>query len=223
MFFNPGDVKYFKPVEIRTRLGLRVRVWIFRVKLKSLWVHTDWWNVSSVTQSNKTTQFAWTCTGECTLPPISDLLLFLCYLNTSSTLDFLLSEDVIESTNSQGWIILLLWLTSSTKPPIRGSPISTRCRPHTGGGTLSISRLTMTGPININTLSRRKLKLSPHSSSTRKLIKNPTARSSRPEGSPSTRARPSFTRPPSVLPRGRIGLRANRSPDLGANSWKGAK
>ena len=24
MFFNPGDVKYFKPVEIRTRLGLRV-------------------------------------------------------------------------------------------------------------------------------------------------------------------------------------------------------
>ena len=160
--------------------------------------------------------------------PSFPLLIYCCFYATLIHLVFwfphpLIPEDVIESTNSQGRIILLLWLTSSTKPPIRGSPISTRYRPRMEGGTLSTSRLTTTGLININTPSRRKLKLSPHSSSTRKLIKNPTARSSRPEGSPSTRARPSFTRLPSALPRGRIGLRASRSPDPGANSWKGAK
>jgi hypothetical protein len=32
MFFNPSDVKYFKPVEVRTRQGLRVFICLFRVK-----------------------------------------------------------------------------------------------------------------------------------------------------------------------------------------------
>jgi pre-rRNA-processing protein TSR1 len=32
MFFNPGDVKYFKPVEIRTKLGLRVYLYECRAK-----------------------------------------------------------------------------------------------------------------------------------------------------------------------------------------------
>jgi hypothetical protein len=28
MFFNPKDIKYFKPVEVRTKLGLRVNIWL---------------------------------------------------------------------------------------------------------------------------------------------------------------------------------------------------
>ena len=35
MFFNPGDVKYFKPIEIRTRLGLRVTMFLLREESKN--------------------------------------------------------------------------------------------------------------------------------------------------------------------------------------------
>lgn len=31
MFFNPKDVKYFKPVEVRTKMGLKVNIYLFRV------------------------------------------------------------------------------------------------------------------------------------------------------------------------------------------------
>jgi hypothetical protein len=35
MFFNPSDVKYFRPIEVRTKLGLRVRVNLFRAKSRN--------------------------------------------------------------------------------------------------------------------------------------------------------------------------------------------
>jgi len=40
MFFNPGDVKYFRPIEVRTKMGLRVIVCLFRVKSRNPWVRT---------------------------------------------------------------------------------------------------------------------------------------------------------------------------------------
>jgi len=35
MFFNPKDVKYFKPVEVRSKMGLRVIMSLFRVILRN--------------------------------------------------------------------------------------------------------------------------------------------------------------------------------------------
>ncbi len=41
MFFNPKDVKYFRPVELRTKLGLKVHIDQFRGASRSLWERTD--------------------------------------------------------------------------------------------------------------------------------------------------------------------------------------
>lgn len=41
MFFNPADVKYFKPVELRTRMGLRVSLPSLRARLRSRWGRMD--------------------------------------------------------------------------------------------------------------------------------------------------------------------------------------
>lgn len=40
MFFNPADVKYFRPIEVRTKLGLRVITDLFREKSKNLSART---------------------------------------------------------------------------------------------------------------------------------------------------------------------------------------
>lgn len=40
MFFNPADVKYFRPIEVRTKLGLRVIIALFREKSNNLSART---------------------------------------------------------------------------------------------------------------------------------------------------------------------------------------
>jgi pre-rRNA-processing protein TSR1 len=40
MFFNPADVKFFRPVEVRTKLGLRVFTLLFRDESRSRWART---------------------------------------------------------------------------------------------------------------------------------------------------------------------------------------
>jgi hypothetical protein len=57
MFFNPKDVKFFKPIEVRSKMGLRV-IFCINIGTNIIIIGNSWFDEGDVQRQNKTQRYS---------------------------------------------------------------------------------------------------------------------------------------------------------------------